>query len=140
MPLSMHKVQVWTCEIPDRPGAAAAKLELLARSGANLEFIFTRPVAGKLDTSAIFLAPINGPEQVQAAQKVGLAPARDMVMLSVEGDNRAGIGFELMSRLAVAGINLRGLSISVVGERFAANLAFDHPDTAGLAIQVLATL
>ena len=97
MPLSMHKVQVWTCEIPDRPGAAAAKLELLARSGANLEFIFTRPVAGKLDTSAIFLAPINGPEQVQAAQKVGLAPARDMVMLSVEGDNRAGIGFELMS-------------------------------------------
>ena len=40
----------------------------------------------------------------------------------------------------MAGINLRGLSISVVGERFAANLAFDHPDTAGLAIQVLATL
>jgi len=136
----MHKVQVWTCEIPDRPGAAAAKLELLARSGANLEFIFTRPVSGKPDTSAIFLAPINGPEQVQAAQKVGLAPARDMIMLSVEGDNRAGIGFELMSRLAVAGINLRGLTISVVGERFAANLAFDHPDNAALAIQVLATL
>jgi len=140
MTLQMHKVQVWTCEIPDRPGAAAAKLELLARSGADLEFIFTRPVVGKPDTSALFLAPIEGPEQTQAAQMVGLAPSRDMMILSVEGENRAGIGYELMSNLAVAGINLRGLSISSVGHRFAAYLAFDNADTATMAIQVLATL
>jgi hypothetical protein len=140
MALQMHKVQVWTCEIPDRPGAAAAKLELLAHSGADLEFIFTRPIPGKADTSALFLAPIGGPQQIEAAQMVGLAPSRDMMILSVEGDNHAGIGYELMSRLAVAGINLRGLSISSLGSRFAAYLAFDNADTATLAIQVLATL
>jgi hypothetical protein len=88
----------------------------------------------------IFLAPVTGPEQIAAARAAGLAPALDVAMLCVEGDNRTGIGYELMSRLAVAGINLRGLSISTVGDRFVAYLAFDSPDTATLALQLLATL
>jgi hypothetical protein len=50
------------------------------------------------------------------------------------------IGYELMSHLAVAGINLRGLSISALGPRFAAYLAFDCPDTATTAVQLLANL
>ena len=69
---------------------------------------------------------------------VGLAPAVDIAMLCVEGDNRGGIGYKIMSQLAVAGINLRGLSISALGDRFAAYLAFDNADVATLAIQVLA--
>src|SRR5439155_14611581 len=56
MAFRMHKVQVWSGEIPDRPGAAAAKLELLARSGANLEFVFTRPQRSNPEGSVIFLA------------------------------------------------------------------------------------
>lgn len=140
MGLAIRKVQVWAGEVPDRPGAAAAKLELLARAGANLSFIFTRPHPTKSDTGMIFLAPIIGPEQTQAAYEAGLAPASDVTMLCVEGENRAGIGYEIMSRLAVGGINLRGVSISAVGDRFAAYLAFDTPDTAALALQILATL
>jgi len=140
MALQIHKVQVWSGEIPDRPGAAAAKLELLARASADLEFIFTRPHPTKPDTSNIFLAPISGPEQIQAARSANLGPALDVAMLCVEGENRPGIGFELMSHLAVAGINLRGLSVSAVGKRFAAYLAFDNPDIATQALQLLATI
>jgi hypothetical protein len=140
MALYIRKIQAWSGEIPDRPGAAAAKLELLARSGADLEFVFTRPHPKKPDTSVIFLAPITGPEQIEAARQTGLGPALDVAMLCIEGDNRVGIGFELMSHLAVAGINLRGLSISSVGQRFAAYLAFDSPDIATMAVQILATL
>jgi hypothetical protein len=140
MAFNMYKVQVWSGEIPDRPGAAAAKLELLARAGADLAFILTRPKPGNPEMSLIFLAPINGPEQIQAAQAVGLSPARDITMLCVEGDNCQGIGYQLMSHLAVAGINLRGISISALGKRFAAYLAFDNPDAATLATRTLATL
>ena len=140
MAFQMRKVQVWSGEMSDRPGGAAAKLELLARSGANLEFVFTRPHAKKSETSIIFLAPVTGPEQVQAARSVGLAPALDVAMLCIEGDDRPGLGYDIMSRLAVAGINLRGLSLSSVGSRFAAYLAFDSVDTATLATQILATL
>jgi hypothetical protein len=140
MRLQISKVQVWSAEIPDRPGAAAGKLERLARSGIDLAFIFTRPHPRDPESVILFVAPIEGPEQSQVAREVGLAPASDVAMLAVTGDNRTGIGYELMSQLAVAGINLRGLSISAVGDRFAAYLAFDNPDTAALALRLLANL
>ncbi len=140
MGLEIQRVQVWSAEIPDRPGAAAAKLEALARAGADLDFVFTRPHPSKPEYGVLFLAPIRGPEQIQAAREAELGPAVDMTLLCVHGDNRPGIGYELMSRLAVAGINLRGLSISLVNGRFAAHLLLDDADAAALAVQVLATL
>jgi hypothetical protein len=140
MALQIQRVQVWSGEIPDRPGGAAAILEYLARAGANLSFVFTRPHPSDPNRAIIMLAPVQGPDQIQAARAAGLGPALDVTMLCVEGDNRAGIGCELMSTLAVAGINLRGLSVSAVGDRFAAYLAFENADTAALALQVLATL
>jgi hypothetical protein len=45
-----------------------------------------------------------------------------------------------MSRLAVAGIHLPGLSISALGDRFVAYLAFDNADAAALALRLLANL
>jgi hypothetical protein len=140
MAFHMHKVQVWSGDISDRPGAAAAKLEVLAHAGADLEFVFTRPKRTNPDESVIFLAPIEGPNQTEAARRVGLEPARDIAMLCVEGDNRPGLGYELMTRLAVAGINLRGLSVSTVDQRFAAYLAFDNADDVTMAVQLLASL
>jgi len=140
MGLQIRRVQVWSSEVPDRPGAAVAQLEHLARGGVDLEFIFTRPHPSKPETSVMHLAPIAGPEQVQAARDAGLGPALDVAMLWVEGENRRGIGYDIMSCLAVAGLNLRGLSISAVGPRFAAYLAFDNPDVATQALQVLATI
>lgn len=140
MALQIRRVQAWSGEIPDRVGGAAATLERLARAGVDLEFVFTRPDPAKPQVSRIFLAPVSGPEQVNAARDAGLAPAPDVAMLAIEGDNRPGIGFDLMSRVAVAGLNLRGLSVSCIGARFVAYLAFDSVDTATQALQVLATL
>jgi hypothetical protein len=140
MTLRIHRVQVWSGEIPDKPGAAAAMLERLSRAGADLEFLMTRPHRSKPDVSVLFLAPVEGSPETEAAQAAGLMPARDFPMLCVESDNRPGIGSQIMGALAVAGINLRGLSISSVGDRMAAYLAFDNEDSATLAVQVLAML
>jgi hypothetical protein len=140
MTLAIRRIQVWSGEIPDRPGAAAAKLEQLARAGADLEFVFTRPHRSKPEFSVLFIAPITDPDQIKAARAAGLGPALDVAMLCVEGDNRAGIGYDIMSRLAVAGINLRGISIAALGGRFNAYLAFDNADIATMALQILATL
>jgi hypothetical protein len=140
MSLRIRRIQVWSGEISDRPGAAAAKLVHLAAAGADLEFIFTRPSPHKIDTSLLFLAPIAGPDQMEAARKTGLGPALDVAMLCVEGENRPSVGYDVMSRLAIAGINLRGISISNLGGHFAAYLAFDDAETATLALQILATL
>jgi hypothetical protein len=140
MPFRMHKVQVWAGDIPDRPGAAAAILERLAHAGVDLEFVFTRPRRDNAQLSQIFLAPITDPAHIQAAKEAGLTPAHDIAVLCVEGDNRTGIGFDIMSRIAVAGINLRGLSVSTLEHRYVSYLAFDNADDLTLAIQLLATL
>jgi hypothetical protein len=140
MALRIHRVQVWSGEIPDKPGAAAAMLERLSRAGADLEFLLTRPHPSKPHTGVLFLAPIKGPRQIEAAQTAGLAPARDFPMLCIESENRPGIGAQMMSLLAIAGINLHGISISTVGDHMVAHLGFDSEDSAGLAVQVLATL
>jgi hypothetical protein len=140
MALRIHRVQVWSGEIPDKPGAAAAMLERLTRAGADLEFLMTRPHPSKADVGVLFLAPVQGAQQIEAAQAAGLAPARDVAMLCIESENRPGIGAQIMGSLAVAGINLRGISISSVGDRMTAYLGFDNEDNARLAVQVLATL
>src|SRR5262245_29793112 len=123
MPFRMQKVQVWAGDIPDRPGAAAAILERLARAGVDLEFVLTRPKRDDPQQSVIYLAPIVEPGHVQAAKDTGLAPARDVAVLCLDGDNRPGIGYDIMSRIAIAGINLRGLSVSTVERRFVTYLA-----------------
>jgi hypothetical protein len=140
MALAMHKIQLWSADVPDRVGAGAAKLEMLARAGANLELVLTRPSPNNPGNMVVIVAPIIGPEQIQAAQAAGFAPSPGNTMLCVEGKNRTGIGFDLMSRLAVAGLTLQGLSISCVGDRFAAYLAFDDADSVTQAVQVLATM
>ncbi len=140
MLLEIRKVQVWSGEITDLLGAAAALLEHLAHAGADLQFVFTRPHPRKPEAGVIFLAPISGDKQMQVAREAGLGPALDVAMLYVQGPNRPGIGYEIMSQLAVAGIVLQGLSISGAGSRFGAYLAFNNPDDASKAVQVLATL
>ena len=45
-----------------------------------------------------------------------------------------------MSSLAIAGLNLRGISLSSVGRRFVAYLAFDNVDVANMAVQILVKL
>ncbi len=140
MSLRIRRLEVWSGEVPDRSGAAAATLAALSRVEADLHFLFTRPHPSKPDAGMMFLSPIVGPQQERVARAAGLAPDRGTVMLCVEGDNRPGVGSQMMGWLAVAGINLRGLSISAVGDRFAAYLAFDSQESATLAQQVLADL
>jgi hypothetical protein len=140
MPLEIRRVQAWCGEIRDLLGAAAAKLEHLARAGVNLEFVFTRPHPHKPEAGVIFLAPITGPAQIQAAREVGLGPALDMAMLYIQGPNRPGIGFAIMSDLAVAGVHMQGISFSSAGDRFGAYLAFTSSDEVSKAVQVLAAI
>ena len=114
MTLDVRRVQVWCGEIPDRPGAAAAKLETLSRSGADLALIFARPNPHKpRHRQFSFSRPSSVPNRFRPPKAADLGPALDVFMLVVQGPHQPGIGLEIMSKLAIAGINLRGFSVSV---------------------------
>jgi hypothetical protein len=140
MGFKLERVHIWSGEIADRAGGMAAKLAALAEAGTNLEYIATRRQPERPGTGLLFVAPVTGPSQVRAARHAGLAEARDSVVLRVEGDNEAGLGYRLTQHWATAGINLQGLTMAVIGNRFVGFASFDTVADANRAAQILADL
>jgi hypothetical protein len=140
MTLNIRRIQAWAGVTADQLGSAAGKLDLLARAGARLELVFSGPHPSDPDKAVLYLAPISGPEQMQAAREVGLGPALNVAVLHIQGQQRDGLALEVMSRLAVAGVALRAMSVSTSDAGFHAYLAFDSAALSTTAVQVLATL
>ncbi|HLJ95356.1 MAG TPA: amino acid-binding ACT [Gemmataceae bacterium] len=140
MGFKLERLHIWSGEIADQAGGMAGKLAPLAQANANLEYIFTRRRAERPGTGIIYIAPVTGPTQVRAARQAGLTEAHDSVVLRVEGDNEAGLAYRLTQQWALAGINLQGVTMSVLGNKFVGFAAFDSVADANRAAQILADL
>jgi hypothetical protein len=140
MGFKLDRVHVWTVEVADQAGGVASKLALLAQASANLEFILTQRRADKPGSGVLFVAPISGPAQVRAARAAGMAETHDPVVLRVEGDNEAGLAHRLTQQWALAGINMQGLTMSVLGTKFVGYAAFDTTADANRAAAILGDL
>lgn len=140
MGFKLDRVHVWSGEVADQAGGIASKLTLLAQAGANLEYILTKRQPHRPGTGILFVAPVTGPAQVRAARAAGLAEVHDPVVLRVEGDNQAGLAHRLTQQWAMAGINLQGLSMSVLGGKFVGYASFDSVHDANRAAQILADI
>ncbi len=135
MSYKVNGVEVWAGDILNKPGTLARVLESLNNSGANLEFVIARRAAES--TSRVFLAPIKGKKQKQAAADVGLVPATGMHAIRVEGPDRAGLGADVTRAVADKGINLRGVSAAAVGKKCVTYFAFESPDSLAEATKVV---
>jgi len=137
MSLKVEKVDVWAASLADKPGALAEALETLSKAGAGLDFVVARRAPDKPGEGVVFVSPLRGDAEVAAGAQAGFASAESLHSVRIEGDNRAGIGAELTGRLADAGLNLRGLSAAVIGERFIVYLALDSDQDAQQAMDIL---
>ena len=137
MAYAIKKVDVWAGEIEDRPGGLAQKLSELSGSGANFEFLISRRAPDKPGTGVVFLTPIKGAKQKNAAQTAGLSTTESLHSVRVEGADRAGLGTKMTQALADAGINLRGISAAALGRRAVTYFAFDSAADAENAIRIL---
>ena len=140
MSFKLDRIHIWSGEIQDQAGGMVAKLAPLAQAGANLEYILTRRLVSKPGAGFLYVAPVTGPSQVRAARSVGLSESHDTVVLRVEGDNQAGLAHRLTQQWALAGINLQGLTMSVLDNQFVGYAAFDTVEDANKAAQILADL
>jgi hypothetical protein len=137
MAFTANKVEMWTGEINDRVGGLAAVLEPLAEAGVDLEVVVARRQPGAPGKGVVFLGPIQGAKGEQAAAKAGLKRTPDLTALRVDGANKPGECQRLTKLLADAGINLRGLAATVLGNKFTISLGFDSDADATKAVQVL---
>jgi hypothetical protein len=137
MAYTIKKVDVWAGEIVDRPGGLGEKLSALSDAGANLEFLVSRRAPDKPGTGVVFVTPVKGAKQKNAAQQAGLATTDSLHSVRVEGPDRAGLGSKMSRALADAGINLRGVSAAALGRRAVTYFAFDSAVDADTAMRVL---
>jgi hypothetical protein len=137
MDLLLERVNVWAAPIEDKPGGLARVLAGLSQAGVDLDFVIARRCAEKSGQGVLFVTPIRGDQQIQAAADLGFNVASSVHSLRVEGDNAPGVGAEITEKLAQAGINLRGLSAGVIGPRFVLYIGFDSEADAEKATTVL---
>ena len=137
MSYSVSKVEVWTREIDDRTGSLAAALKPLADAGVDLSFLIARRYSHQPGKGVIYLGGVSGAKAEKAAEAAGLKKTTDLAALRVEGPNQPGDCYQVASRLAEAGLNLRGVSASVIGKTYTLMLAFNKAADADAAARLL---
>lgn len=138
--MKANRVEIWAGSIEDRPGGLAEKLSTLAEAGAELEYVMARRTPDKPGEGVVFLTPVEGPQQVEAAEGAGLHKTESLVAVKVEGADRPGLGAQITTALANKGVNLRGLSASVIEDKFVLWLALDSAEDAETAVQTLRSM
>lgn len=133
----VEQEDVWVASLEDKAGALAEKLTGLAEAGADLGFVIARRAPDKPGSGVVFLTPLRGDKEIEAATELGFTASSHLHSVRVEGRNEGGAGARLTQKLGKAGINLRGLSAAAVGTQFVAHLAFDTQEDAQKAVTVL---
>lgn len=78
-----------------------------------------------------------GDAELEAAATLGFNLTARVYSVRVEGQNQPGIAAGLASKLAAAGLNLRGFSAAVLGTRFILYIGLDSVEDAAKALTVL---
>lgn len=137
MDLLVERVDVWAATIEDRPGGLAEVLRLLRDQGANLQSVIARRAPDQPGKGVVFVTPLQGDREIAAAAEAGFNVTHTLHSVRVMGRDRPGIAAELTQMLADAGINLRGLSASVIGTQFVAYLAVDSLQDANRVMEIM---
>jgi len=137
MNLIVELEEVWAASLEDKPGALANKLTGMAEAGADLDFVIARRAPDKPGTAVVFVTPLRGDAEIEAASELGFAATNRLHSVRVEGRNERGIAGKLTQKVADAGLNLRGFSGAVIGTQFVLHLAFDTAETAQKAVALL---
>ncbi len=134
---TIKKFSIWSTEIDDVAGATTGLYKILADAGADIEFSLSRPLGDRPGKAILFLAPIKGKEQEEAARQADIVLRPDVVGVQVQGPNRVGGNFRLTAALAHEDLTIRALVTTVDGDRFTTVFAFKNNSDADRAIKVL---
>ncbi|SAL54888.1 ACT domain-containing protein [Caballeronia humi] len=137
MELSVELVDVWAATIDDKAGGLAHVLNALRDAAADLQFVVARRTPESPGKGVVFVAPLQGEQEVRAATQVGFNVSPSLHSVRVMGMDQLGIIAQLSQILADGGINLRGVSAAVLGTQFIAYLAVDSLADAEKAMDLL---
>ncbi|MSR81166.1 MAG: amino acid-binding ACT, partial [Gemmataceae bacterium] len=118
MSFKMQRVHVYHTEVEDKPGGVGGLLKVLAGAGAHLEYVYSQRSATKQGVGDLYVAPLRHAAEITAAKASGMREVAEPTVMRLEGDDKAGLSGKLTQAWEMAGINLHGLVLSVLGGRF----------------------
>lgn len=121
---TIKKITLWRKEVENSAGILAGALAPIAHAGANIHVVMAYRYPGRESKGAIELYPVTGKKSATAAKEAGFS-ASNIPALLVEGDNRAGLGYETAQAIAKAGISLDFLVAQVLGKKYSAVFGFE---------------
>ena len=137
MDVIVQREDVWAASVEDEAGALAHKLSALTEAGADLQFIIVRRAPEKPGTGVIFVTPLRGDREVQAASAAGFAVTTGLRSVRVEGPDEPGIAAKIAKTVGDAGINMRGFSAAVLGTQFVVHIGVDSAEDAEAVVTLL---
>ena len=137
MKLDVARVDVYSANLQDKPGALAKKLTVLADAGANLEFLLAHRHEKRAGKSVAYIAPLKGSAQNRAAKKARFSKSDRLTVLRVEGVDKPGVGTTITKALGDAEINVREITTVTAGKKFVVHLAMNSPADATKAARIL---
>jgi len=136
MALTVKKAKLWRKEVRHDVGVLAEVLGPLAKAGASLRVVMGYSIPGTPKRAVIEVFPISGRKITSAAKAAGLS-ASPIACLLVEGDDRAGLGADMASAIASAGVNISFLVAETIGRKFSAVCGFDSDKDAAAASRAI---
>ena len=134
---TIKKFSIWSTEIDDVAGSTTGLFKILADAGADIEFSLSRPLGDRPGKAILFLAPIKGKKQEEAAKEADFVLRSDVVGVQVQGPSRVGGNFRLTAAIAHEDLTVRALVTTVDGERFTTIFAFQNEADADRGVKVL---
>jgi hypothetical protein len=134
---SIKKFQMWSVEVDDVAGSTTGLFKILADAGADIEFSLSRPLGDRPGRAILFLAPIAGKKQEEAAKRADFKKRDDVVGVQIQGPSRVGGNFRLTAALAHEDLSVRALVTTVDGSRFTTVFGMQSDADADRAVKVL---
>jgi len=132
----VERADVWSASIADKAGGLSWLLKGMDEAGADFNFIIARRTPENPGSGVVFVTPIRGDKEIKAASTLGFSLTRSVDAVRYEAENKPGATARLTEQLADAGINIRGLSVAVIGTRFVAYIGFDGSSDAEKALGI----
>ncbi len=131
------RVHVYHTLVSDVPGGTAAELKKLAEAGIHLEYVHSERSTTNPGMGDLYIAPRQVKAEIDHCLASGFTDVKEPIVMRFEGHDHRGLGGRLTMEWEKAGINLHGLMMTVVDEKFVGYAQFDHVEDANNAAHIL---
>jgi hypothetical protein len=124
MALHVRKGYLWRKELDNQPGTFAQALEPFSKAGQNLQIVMGYAKGIGHAKGAIEIFPVTESKAIESAEAAGLQEMSEATCLIVEGDDKAGIAYEIANAISALEINLHFAMCQSIDKKFQACFGF----------------